>query len=472
MTITTDPDARLTRPIFHLTPTQNWMNDPNGLVFHDGLWHAYFQYNPEGADWGNMSWGHATSRDLYCWDEHPVALRHRAEEQIYSGSVVVTPDGHGRDELVAYYTSAFSDGRQAQSRAVSHDGGYTWEQDPDNPLLDRGTTTFRDPKVVRWDGPNGEHRWIMLAVEADERQVLFYGSRDLRTWEYLSTFGPVGPENVVWECPDLIRISVNDDDERWVLLLSTNPVGPHADPDGSSQSYVLGRFDGTSFVADVAELRRLDHGRDFYAGVTFDSAPGGSHVMLGWMSNWRYAAEVPTSPWRGAMSLPRTLSLVDQGDGPILVQSPPSFVTAPLDAAEKRSVTAFPAPFVTRSTGHALIELRWDPRQTGFLRLRLLGEDDEVVEIVHEPGAGELRCGRSGTWSDRLHPDFASVSTAPLPGGAPARLLISLDGTLLELFLGHGEATISNLVVLASSGVVLSLASERESPVTLSLVNM
>lgn len=455
------------------------MNDPNGLVVHDGLWHAYFQHNPEGADWGNMSWGHATSPDLQHWDEHPVALRYRADEQVYSGSVVVSGAGDASvtgdtPELTAYYTSAFADGRQAQSRAVSRDGGFTWERDEQNPVLDRGTTAFRDPKVVRHTDPDGRARWVMLAVEADDRQVLFYTSTDLRTWEHLSTFGPTGPEGVVWECPDLVRLPVDGrpDEVRWVLLLSTNPAGADGDPDGSSQHAVLGHFDGTSFTADDTGLRRLDHGRDFYAGVTFDNAPGGAAVMLGWMSNWRYAAEVPSSPWRGAMSLPRTLSLRDQAGRPVLVQSPPSFVIEQLRAATGSSVTARAAPFTTRLGGHTLLELRWDPRQTGQLRLRLLGEGDEVVEIVHDPALGALRCTRSGSATDRLHPDFASTSTAPLAGDHPAQLLLSLDGPLLELFLGAGEATISDLVLLGPHGAGLTLETAQESPVTTTVVEM
>jgi fructan beta-fructosidase len=457
----------LPRPGFHLTPERNWMNDPNGLVFHRGRWHAFFQYNPEGSDWGNMSWGHATSVDLQHWDELPVALRFTAEEQVYSGSVVAAgPDG----QLTAYYTSVSTDGRQAQSRATSDDDGLTWQRDPANPILDRGSQAFRDPKIIRYEDADG-FRWIMLTVEAVERQVLVYSSTDLRTWEHVSTFGPVGPIGVVWECPDLIPLAVDGrpDETRWVLLLSTNPVGDEQDPDGSSMSYLVGDFDGTVFTPERSELRRLDHGRDFYAAVGFDSAPGGEAVILGWMGNWRYAADLPASPWRGAMSLPRRLSLTTVDDEPRLVQEPPAFVTERLTAIEPTTVAVSSEAVDLTLDGDGVVELHWDPSTAGELRLRLTADTGGEVVIVHDPTSATLAVTRSGGAMDTVHPDFASTSIVPLAGDGPARLLLSFDGPLLELFVDGGLATVSDLVLLGSGRPRLTLASERASPVTVAV---
>lgn len=476
-----DTDSAVLRPAFHLTPIRNWMNDPNGLVFHGGRWHAYFQYNPEGPDWGNMSWGHASSTDLRHWDEHPVALRHRAGEQVYSGSVVVstvgsTDDSRGddQDELTAYYTSVSDEGGQAQSRAISRDGGYTWERDAENPVLDRGTSAFRDPKIIRYTDAAGADRWILLAVEADDRQVLFYSSTDLRSWEHVSTFGPIGATGVVWECPDLVPLAVDghDDDVRWVLLLSTNPADDDPDPDGSTMGYLVGRFDGTSFTTEAADFRRVDHGRDCYAGVTFDSAPEGAAVLLAWMSNWRYAAAIPSAPWRGAMSLPRRLSLRSVDGEPRLVQEPPAFVTEALRSAAPATVSGSPGRFTQTLSGHSLVELRWDPASTGPLRLALHGTGDALVEAVHEPASGTLRVTRSGSASDAVHADFPSTSTAPLDGSRPARMVLSLDGPLLEVFVDDGAATISNLVLLGTEPVELTLETERASPVSVAAVDL
>ncbi|GAA1962737.1 glycoside hydrolase family 32 protein [Agromyces allii] len=483
------PNGHVPRPRFHFTPQRNWMNDPNGLVYDRGLWHLYFQYNPEGADWGNMSWGHATSPDLRHWTEHEVALRYRDGEQVFSGSIVATgaaagaaDSGAGHDSadggtlLTAFYTSAYDDDHQAQSRATSRDGGYTWQPDPQNPVLDRGTSAFRDPKVVRVTDAAGATRYVMLTVEADDRQVLFYASPDLRTWEHVSTFGPLGATGVVWECPDLVPLAVDGDpdDIRWVLLLSTNPVGDDPNPDGSSMHYIVGSFDGVSFTPDVAELTRLDHGRDFYAGVTFDSAPDGEAIMLAWMSNWRYAGAFPSSPWRGAMSLPRRMSLRTVAGVVRLVQQPVGFVGELLAGAEASTFVGASQPADFTLSGHSLVELAWDPASTGALRLLLRGDADALVELSHEPSSNVLIVTRGGAAMEAVHPNFPSTSTVVLPGSGdqPLRLLVSLDGHLLEVFANDGEATVSNLVLLGAGPILATLITELPGPISATVVDV
>ncbi|MBB3157029.1 levanase/fructan beta-fructosidase/levanbiose-producing levanase [Microbacterium proteolyticum] len=425
------------RPRFHLTPARNWMNDPNGLVFTGDRWHAFFQFNPEGNDWGNMSWGHASSPDLLHWDEHPVALHHRPGEQIYSGSIVAGDDG----TLSAFYTSAYDRGIQATSRATSVDGGTTWTMDAANPVIDRGSSDFRDPKVVRV--PDGG--WLMLAVEAVERRVVFYSSDDLSTWRETGSFGPIGPEGVVWECPDLVRLPVEGTTERvWVLLLSTNPVGDDADPAGSAMHYVVGDLADGVFHCLDGGLRPLDLGRDCYAGVTFDSAPEGSAVMLAWMGNWRYAHVVPSSPWRGAMSLPRTLGLRRTGDALQLVQRP---VLPRFDVLDASALRIEP---------HAVLDVRWDPAAAGTVRLRLAGEGDAAVDVVHDPAARTLSVSRTGRTADALHPDFAGVRTAPLADPASGGLTLVIDGPLLEVFADDGLTVLSHLVTLGAGPVTIS----------------
>ncbi|MEV7826539.1 glycoside hydrolase family 32 protein [Microbacterium enclense] len=429
----------LPRPRFHLAPVRNWMNDPNGLVYTGDRWHAFFQHNPEGNDWGNMSWGHASSPDLLHWDEHPVALHHLPGEQIFSGSVVAGADG----ALTAFYTSAYDRGIQAQSRATSADGGETWTMDADNPVLDRGSADFRDPKVVRLPGGG----WLMCTVEAVERRVVFYASDDLENWRETGSFGPLGPEGVVWECPDLVRLPVEGTTERvWVLLLSTNPVGDDPDPAGSAMHYVVGDLVDGVFHADAATLRPLDHGRDCYAGVTFDSAPGGAAMMLAWMGNWRYAHVVPTSPWRGAMSLPRTLGL-RRIDGALhLVQRP---VLPPVEAVE-------PAEALLPVEPHAVLEAAWNTAATGAMRLRLDGEGDAAVEIVHDPAARTLSVARTGAGADAVHPDFAGIRLAPLVEPDTGALTVVLDGPLLEVFADDGATVLSHLVTLGAGPVTVS----------------
>lgn len=461
----------MVRPTFHFTPQRNWMNDPNGLVYDGGRWHLFFQYNPEGPDWGNMSWGHATSPDLQHWTEHPVALPYRDGEQIFSGSIVST---QGEPLLMAYYTSAYDDGHQAQSVATSTDGGFTWVPDPQNPVLDRGTSAFRDPKVIRFVDGQGNFRWILLAVEADDRQVLFYSSTDLREWTLESTFGPRGAGGVVWECPDLIPLPVDGDPEsiKWVLLLSTNPVGEDPDPEGSAMSYLIGDFDGTTFAAETAELTRLDHGRDFYAGVTFDNAPGNEKIMIGWMSNWSYAGAIPSAPWRGAMSLPRQLSLRTIGGSPRLMQQPPEFIRAQLSAADPATPIDLAHAVDVTLSGHSLMELLWDPATTGTLRLELRGDADAGVRIEHYPATGTVHITRYGAAVQAVHPNFPSTSTVAMDAAAPVRLLLSLDGPLLELFINDGAATASNLVVLGTGPVTARLDSELPGSVAITTADV
>lgn len=425
------------------------MNDPNGLIHADGRWHAFFQYNPEGNDWGNMSWGHASSTDLMRWDEHPVALSHRPGEQIFSGSVISASEG----VLTAFYTSAYDHGIQAQSRATSVDGGYTWTPDADNPVLDRGSSDFRDPKVVPLPGGG----WMMLAVEAVERRVVFYVSDDLDGWRETGSFGPLGPGDVVWECPDLVRLPVHGSSApQWGLLLSTNPVGEHADPGGSAMHYVVGDVRDGVFRSDAADLSRLDHGRDCYAGVTFADAPGGVAVMVAWMGNWRYAHHVPTAPWRGAMSLPRTLTVRRVDGERRLVQRPTTL--PPMRAVP---VTGG-SPFLIEP--HGVLTLGRQPHSAGPTRVLLRGEGDATVEIVHDPRARVMSVTRSGSAAAALHPDFAGTSAAPLPVEDDGEVTIVIDGPLLEVFAAGGAVVLSHLVTLGAGPVAVSIEADAARP--------
>jgi len=243
------------RPQFHFSPQQNWMNDPNGLIYYKGQYHLFFQYNPSGDTWGDMSWGHAVSTDLVHWKQLPVAIPQDANEMVFSGSVVFDQtDSSGlgtaaNPPLVAIYTSAYKDGgKQAQSLAYSVDGGTTWTKYSGNPVLDIGSQNFRDPKVF-WYQPT--HSWLMTLALSDQHKVSFYTSKDLKSWTHLSDFGPAGAVGGAWECPDLFPLPVDGDPTRtkWVLVVGTNPG---AIAGGSGVEYFVGSFDGTTFTSDDA----------------------------------------------------------------------------------------------------------------------------------------------------------------------------------------------------------------------------
>ena len=322
------------RPQFHFTPAKNWMNDPNGLVFYQGEYHLFYQYNPFGNKWGHMSWGHAISRDLVHWQHLPVALAEENGVMIFSGSAVV--DWHNssglcrstnpKDKscLIAIYTGHIEGKNQSQHLAVSNDRGRTWQKYAGNPVLDIGYRDFRDPKVI-WH--EATKRWVMVVSLSKEQKVRFYASPDLKKWEALSDFGPAGVRNdkMLWECPDLFELPVANQpgQKRWVLIVNINPGGVAG---GSGGQYFIGKFDGKSFTNDNPNEQALfvDYGADFYAGVTFSDMPktDGRRILLGWMSNWQYAQNEPTEPFRTAQSIPRVLSLRRTAAGLRLTQQP------------------------------------------------------------------------------------------------------------------------------------------------------
>lgn len=447
------------RPEFHFTPARHWMNDPNGLVFVNGIWHIFFQHNPHGSDWGRMSWGHASSTDLRHWTEHPVAIPHRPGEQIWSGSVVIDCSSTDEQVLAAVYTSSYDIGGQAQSLALSRDGGLSWHPYDGNPVLDRGTTDFRDPKVFAHTDAAGQRCWVMVVVEAVDRQILFYRSPDLRSWTHVSTLGPDGLEAesaVVWECPDLFPLQLDDDPANvwWVLTWSINPIADDADPRGSSMRYLLGRFDGSTFVPATDVPERLDAGRDFYAGVTFESAPEARRVMLGWMSNWRYAHDFPTAPWRGAMSLPRELALRTVDGRPRLVQDLPREL-APLDpraAAPLMRDASLTNALALPMRAPALLDLDWDLGTASEVGVRLGTELEPCASVAYDVATSTLRVERGGPGAD-FHPDFAGSSAVRVPArNGRLRLLVSIDGPLLEVLADDGAASISSLFVPVFGG--------------------
>jgi fructan beta-fructosidase len=303
-----DPATQQYRPYLHYTPESNWMNDPNGLVYLNGKYHMYYQYNPNGTRWGNMSWGHASSTDLIHWDEQPLAIPREINgngqvvEEIFSGSVVVdtlNSSGLGtlqNPPLVAAYTSNYTNshplypGKQAQSLAFSVDEGQTWTKYGSNPVLDRKTSSFRDPKVFRYDNPSGADYWVMAAVEADEHRVLFYKSNDLKQWDYLDDFGPANAVGGQWECPDLFPLALdgNPDNVKWVLSVNINPG---AVAGGSGGQYFVGTFNGTTFTAE-----NIDPADQLPPGNVLAGLNGGNY------SGWNVQNDPSNSsgPWGSA----------------------------------------------------------------------------------------------------------------------------------------------------------------------------
>lgn len=304
------------RPRWHFTPEKNWINDPNGLIWHDGLYHLYYQHNPFGTAWGHMSWGHATSEDLIHWNEHPVAIAENADsgEAIFSGSAVFDElgDSGTPGSIVACYTSHTGTPgaiRQYQSLAISTDGGYTFTKQ--GPVLDKGLSDFRDPKVFRY-----KDEWRMVVVHSIDCKVEILRSKNLRDWESLSFFSAPETVGVIWECPDLFELEMAGG-KLWVMIVSVNPGGPL---NGSGTKYFVGEFDGTTYTP-IQSAKWLDFGRDNYAGVTYNNEPNAERILIGWMNSWGKTTH-PELPWTGAMTIPRRLSLSEL-EGEIWVKQDP-----------------------------------------------------------------------------------------------------------------------------------------------------
>lgn len=470
------PTRDLYRPSLHYTPAKNWMNDPNGLVFHQGVYHLFYQHNPFGTDWGNMSWGHATSADLHTWTEQPVAIPCDEDEAVFSGSAVVderNTSGFGDGSaapMVAVYTSAYTQesprpGIQAQSLAYSLDEGRTWTKYAGNPVLDRNSSDFRDPKVFWYDGPAGAY-WVMVAVEATEQRVLLHGSADLIHWEYLSDFAADGPTESVWECPDLFKLPIDGDPARtvWVLVVSVNPGGVAG---GSGTRYFLGSFDGVRFREDSARpspvpprepsLRGswLDWGRDYYAAVSFDGLPQ-RRVMMGWMNNWDYAAATPTGTWRSAMSIPRELTVRTVNGHPRLIQAPivppaarttdATDVLGLATGSDRRAVLARTAPGKVHR-----VHLSGSAPTAGTFGLRIGGPGAGGARLTVDQTAGEIRLDRRHSGRVDFHQHFPSIERAPLEAGERIDLEVYIDACSLEVFVQGGLATITDLVFPAGT---------------------
>lgn len=430
------------RPQAHFTPAQNWMNDPNGMAFVDGTWHLFYQYNPQGNGWGNMSWGHATSTDLMHWQEQPVALTRDELGAIFSGSAVIDKDntaGFGAGAMIALYTSAGEtgdlQGKQQQSLAYSTDGGKNFTRYEANPVIKNDDDNLRDPKVF-WHQESG--KWIMALAKGWKRGVELYGSSDLKTWNHLSTFvvDLPGRPSLQWECPDLMSFDYKGA-KKWVMIVSVNPGGPVA---GSGTMYFVGDFDGTTFTADALDYPLwLDYGMDNYAGVTWSNTAD-RKVMIGWMNNWNYAGDVPCSPWRSAMTLPRELKLVEYDGKPLLTAGVVEEVSK--IAADWKDVDG---DIAATDAYQLRINVQLDKNSTITLSN---GSDERYVIDINATARTMAVHRNANSGQVAFNGTFSIPSmTAPLNvDGNSVTLDIYVDQSSVELLSQGGAACITNLV--------------------------
>lgn len=419
------------RPSYHFAPAYGWMNDPNGMVYKDGEYHLFYQYNPYGAMWGNMHWGHAVSRNLVYWEQLPVAVIPDKNGTVYSGSAIVDSEnraGFGKDAIVAFYTSKSN--REAQSVAYSLDNGRTFSKYESNPVLTSTEKDFRDPKVFLHQQSG---KYIMaLAVG---QNIEFYSSVNLLDWKFESKFGAEygvhGTGYAVWECPDLVELDVeNSDEKRWVLLVNINGKGPAG---GSATQYFIGDFDGEKFICEdeKEQVKWQDYGRDHYASVTWSNSPDDRTLSIAWMNNWMYAGRTPTKWFRSSNSVARSLYLFSHNDDLYLASAPVSELDECSVETDKLSAAC-----------QVCFTLEPSDEQATFSLRNALGESvDFKVDFINDSIAIDKSKAGDNSFSDI----FATTTKAPIFGeGYDFKIFI--DKASVECFVNNGKSSLTNLV--------------------------
>ena len=415
------------RPLYHHTPAYGWMNDPNGMFFKDGVWHLYFQHNPYGSQWENMTWGHSTSTDLIHWTFQGDPVLPDAWGSIFSGSSVVDKNntaGFGENAIVALYTSAGEN--QTQSMAYSTDNGKTFTKYDGNPIITSNVPDFRDPHMF-WN--EDIKKWNMILAAGQQMNI--YSSDNLKDWKFESSFGAeYGSHGGVWECPDLMKMKVRGTDkEKWMLVCNINPGGPSG---GSATQYFVGDFDGHKFTCESKPevTKWMDYGKDHYATVTFDNAPNGRHVALAWMSNWQYANQVPTLQYRSANSIPRDLGLFEYKGNTYCSVTPSEEITAARSKKPSKSLS---------EACEMVVNLKDDATIT------LSNSKGEKVVMTYKAKDETFSMDRTLSGKTDFSSDFAAITTAPVYGKMN-KLRIFIDKSSIEVFDNDGKMAMTNLV--------------------------
>ncbi|NRF93796.1 GH32 C-terminal domain-containing protein [Paenibacillus frigoriresistens] len=477
------------RPQFHYTPEKNWMNDPNGMVYYDGEYHLFYQHTPFSTSpaFDKMHWGHAVSTDLTHWKELPPALAPDEYGAIFSGSAVV--DAHNTSGffdkegsgMVAIFTENGT--KQVQSIAYSKDKGRTWTKYTGNPVLLPETASdfrvpkatapdFRDPKVFWHEATS---KWVMTLAVGGHIEI--YTSPNLKDWTYASSFGSegLGSHFGIYECPDLIELPIDGDPthKKWAMIISTGDGNGNktSDPQppgkGSGMQYFVGTFDGITFTPDqyptADQTNWIDFGSDFYAGVSWGNFRDeqGRGIMLGWMNNWRYAGNPPTSTWRGGMSIPRTIELKTTADGIRLIQQP----IKQLEQLRKpvlhwNNIQVQPDKNVLQAVYGSTMEIdaQFDVQDASEFGFKVRKSDSQETVIGYDTTSHKLFVDRTHSGDVSINDMFPARHEAPLlPENNKVKLHIFVDEDSIEVFANDGERVITDQIFpdAGSKGVEL-----------------
>lgn len=434
------------RPRYHFSSELGWMNDPNGMVFLDGEYHLFYQHNPYGTKWENMSWGHAVSNDLLSWTDLGDPITPDKNGYIFSGSAVIDQNntsGFGKNAMIAIYTN--NGKSQAQSIAYSNDNGRTFKMYEGNPVIKNpGIPDFRDPKVS-WNEEIS--KWVM--VLATGQTITFYSSSNLKDWEKLSEFGNgIGCHNGVWECPDLFPLEYKGK-TKWILMSSINPGGPNG---GSATQYFIGDFNGKEFNADELPYPLwIDYGQDNYAGVSWNNMPetDNRRISLGWMTNWKYTEFVPTENFRNGMTIPRELFLKDNGKHLIVASYPvKELTTIEKEQSQINEIivmdTVFQPDIFEDLKGSFSIDMDIYPGKSESFEIEFSNDIRETLIFNFNLKNKNVIVDRSKSGNVRFHPLFSRTSIAPLILRNKYHIKILIDKASSELFVNKGDLTLTN----------------------------
>ena len=462
------------RPVYHFTPLKNWTNDPNGLIYLNGVYHLYNQQNPYENKWGHMSWGHATSTDLVHWKHLPLAMPETIDKDTtwrFSGCAVLDKNNasgfcKGTNCIVAIYTADQPNlKKESQFVAYSNDGGKTFTNYEHNPVIDLHMKDFRDPNVFWYEKSK---QWIMVVALPAEHKVRFYGTANLKNWNLLSEFGPQGYIEANWECPFLIQLPVDNNlnKKKWVLV---NSAGGRKR--GMFMQYFIGDFDGKTFTNDnpAATELTVDYGDCFYAAIPWNNLPPGNKIYIGWM----YPHQHKTAPWTGQMSIPRDLGLRQTSQGIRLIQQPSSLIKNKLarysnnhmlemkDLQIDDKEISITKEEVTQGNSYWLqAELNVTPGTVAGFRLaqkKATGESaTEETEIGYDASKNQVYVDKSKSGSQNIEKDKIRQVINLKNEGSKVQFEILFDKSSLEVFVNNGEEVLSTFIFPGEGANLLS----------------
>ncbi len=438
----TKPYTEKYRPQFHFSPAVNWCNDPNGLVYNNGVYHLFYQHNPFGNVWGHMTWGHATSKDLINWKHLPIAIPEENGVMIFSGTCVVDKNNtsgfgkNGKAPMVAVYTGHIENVNQSQHIAHSLDDGVTWTKYANNPVLDLHKKDFRDPKIF-WH-PQKKY-WVMALMLPVEHIMQLYASKNLKDWKHLSDFGPAGDTSGVWECPDLTQVPVEGmpGKKKWLLQTSQN----------ATMQYFVGEFDGVKFTNEnpADKIYRPDYGPDYYAAIAYNQLPANVlPTSIGWVNNWNYANDIPTTPWKSAMALPRTLSVKKENGEWILIQKPIAKTSSLRKKLfQSKNETVENKKVLPVKSRQFEMELTITPSAAAISGVKISVGENNYFEIGYNTAQQLFYIDRSKSGNTSFNENFKKMhrfeKTISLKN-KKLQLHIYFDNSIAEIFVNNGEA--------------------------------